>query len=236
MQLPYDDRLAQLIAKDSASIEEVAQTLAAVDAILDGTRDGLKWFNTLYLEVTLAVLQRVQQNGFSSPEGTEFISKLDFVFANFYLGALRSWLRDGSLPDSWRIMFAQRTNAKLARIQFALAGVNAHINRDLAIAVVSTSSQLTSSQYNAYTALNTTLDSLIQKAERELMITLPGDALPSVNAVQQMVAAWSVAAARESAWVHAEILSTINGNSVLTQRFVDSLDGTAALAGKALLI
>ena len=69
------------------------------------------------------------------------------------------------------------------------------------------------------------------------MITLPGDcACRASTQFSRVVAAWSVAAARESAWVHAEILSTINGNSILTQRFVDSLDGTAALAGKALLI
>ena len=142
MQLPYDDRLAGLVSKEATSIDNVAEILTAVDAILDGTRDGLKWFNTLYLEVTLAVRQRVQKNDFGGAEGSAYIAKLDFVFANFYLSALRAWLSGGDLPESWRIMFAQRTNPSLARIQFALAGVNAHINRDLALALVSTSSQL----------------------------------------------------------------------------------------------
>ena len=90
--------------------------------------------------------------------------------------------------------------------------------------------------YDAYTAVNTTLDSLIQKAERELMFTLPGDCLPNINAVQLAVAAWSVAAARESAWVNAEILATLQENSFLAQRFINTIDGNAALAGKALLI
>jgi hypothetical protein len=45
-----------------------------------------------------------------------------------------------------------------------------------------------------------------------------------------------VAAARESAWVHGEILSAIAGQTPLARRFIDSLDSAATLAGKALLI
>jgi len=36
--------------------------------------------------------------------------------------------------------------------------------------------------------------------------------------------------------VHAEILAAIAGDAALAGRFVDGLDGTAALAGKALLL
>ena len=242
MQFPYDNQLAAIVAGDAASIDAVAETLQAVDAILDGSRDGLKWFNSLYWQVTLAVKERVTQNDFPDAQGTAFINNLDFVFANFYFAALRAWLAGGNPPESWRILFAQRANPTLARIQFALAGVNAHINRDLAVAVVKTCAQAGTKpahqtvQYQAYTVLNTTLDSLIEQAKRELMVSLPGDALPGVDKVEQVVASWSVAAARESAWVNAEILAAIENDPPLSQRFMDTVDGTAALAGKALLI
>jgi hypothetical protein len=241
MTFSYDNQLAVLVSNDPASINAVIQTLQAIDAVVDGSRDGLKWFNTLYLQVTLAVKERVAENDFADSQGAAFIANLDFVFANFYLSALRAWLAGGDPPESWRVLFEQRSNAALARIQFALAGVNAHINRDLAVAVSKTCSQAgnkplhQTAEYQAYTAVNATLDSLIGQATRELMVSLPGDALPGANKVERAVAAWSVSAARESAWVNAEILSAIAGEPLLSQRFVDTLDGTAALAGKALL-
>ena len=235
MPFDYDDRLAGLVAKDAASIDDVVRILEAIDALLDGTLDGLKWFNTLYLQVTQAVRARY---------ATGFIADLDFRFADLYFTALRGWLADAaeSVPESWQILFAQRENARLLRIQFALTGVNAHINRDLAVAVVRTCSAAglapkhATPEYQAYTDVNVILDSLIEQAKRELMVTLPGDRLPGADQVEQVVAEWGVSAARESAWVHAEILAAISGDTVLADRFVNALDGTAALAGKALLL
>ena len=235
MPLDYDDHLAQLVVKDATSIDDVVRILQAIDGILDGTRDGLKWFNTLYLQVTQAVRARYAEG---------FIADLDFHFADLYFAALRGWLAglEDAVPESWRIFLAQRENARLLRIQFALAGVNAHINRDLAVAVVRTCSAAGiaprhgTPEYDAYTGINSILDSLIEQAKRELMVTLPGDTLPGADQVEQVVAAWGVSAARESAWVHAEILAAISGDAVLANRFVNALDGTAALAGKALLL
>jgi hypothetical protein len=68
------------------------------------------------------------------------------------------------------------------------------------------------------------------------MVSLPGEALPGADKVAYIAGAWSVAAARESAWIHARILSTIAGDATLSRDFTASLDGVAALAGKALLI
>ena len=239
MKFAYDDQVAALVAKDAASIDDVVAKLQGVDALLDGTRDGLKWFNTLYLEVTLAVKDRVARNDFSSgAAGSAYIATLDFAFANLYFAALRGWLGGGALPESWRVLLEQRGNAALARIQFALAGVNAHINRDLAVAVVNTCAQPRHGtvEYTAYTEVNTTLDSLVEQAKTELMVSLPGDSLAAVDTVEQVVASWSVEAARESAWVHAEVLAALEVESELGRRFIESTDGAAALAGKALLI
>jgi hypothetical protein len=242
MAFSYDDRLAAVVSKDADSIAEVVAALQAIDAMLDGLRDGLKWFNSLYLEVTLAVQARVAAGAFADPQGTAFIASLDPVFANFYFAALRGWLAGREAPGSWRVLFKERSNAGLGRIQFALAGVNAHINRDLMVAITVTSKKAgvapthVTAQYRAFTALNETLDALIERAKRELMVTLPGDSLPGANRVEMIVAAWSVAAAREAAWVHSEVLSTISGQPLLAERFIDALDGTAELAGKALLI
>ena len=135
MAFGYDGQLAEIVLKDAESIAGVVGALQAIDAIADGSRDGLKWFNSLYLEVTLAVEARIAAGTFDDPQGTTFIANLDPVFANFYFAALRSWLVGREAPGSWSVFFEQRSNAAVARIQFALAGVNAHINRDLAVAI-----------------------------------------------------------------------------------------------------
>ena len=244
MMFSYDEQLAQLVAHDVPSIDAVVDTLQAVDGLLDGSRDGLKWFNTLYLQVTLAVRERVRKNDFADVTGSTFVGDLDFVFANFYFAALRTWLAGdmAATPESWQLLFSARSNAALARVQFALVGVNAHINRDLAVAVAKLCGDFgvqpthDTAQYQAYTAVNATLDSLIEQAKRELMVSLPGDELPGADLVEQVTAAWGVKAARESAWVHAEILWVIANEAPLADRFIATLDGTAALAGKALLV
>jgi uncharacterized protein DUF5995 len=242
VQFTYDPQLAAVVSKDATSITGVVEVLRALDDILDGTKDGLKWFNSLYLQVTLAAQKRVVSGDFDTPQGTTFIANLDAVFASFYITALRSWFTDGSSPASWRVMFEQRPNAALARIQFALAGVNAHINRDLAPAIAKTCNQANlvpahaTPEYRAYTALNDTLDLLINQAKHELMVSLPGDSLPHAAQVEMAVGAWGVGAARESAWLHGEVLYRVGGEPLLADRLTNALDDAAALAGKALMI
>jgi hypothetical protein len=74
-------------------------------------------------------------------------------------------------------MFLRRDEAEIARIQFALAGMNAHINHDLPLAIVATCRhrntvpQHGTPQYNDYTALNTTLDGLIDTAKKTLNVS-----------------------------------------------------------------
>jgi len=242
MQFTYDGQLAALLGQRAGSIPEVVATLQAIDGLLDGTKDGLAWFNSLYLQVTVAVQARVHAGAFDDARGTAFIANLDFTFANLYLSALSAWLGGRVLPQSWRVLFEQRANVDLARIQFALAGVNAHINRDLAVAIVNTCRATgvvpdhETAEYRAYTALNQTLDSLIEQAKRELMVRLPGDALPGADKVEIAIASWSVAAARETAWVNSEVLWKVRDETILTERFMDGLDGAAELVGKGLLI
>jgi hypothetical protein len=130
----------------------------------------------------------------------------------------------------------------ITRIQFALAGMNAHINHDLPQAVAATcrsagiQPQHGSAQYSDFTSINGTLDALIATARRELRVRLLGDVLPPVSVLEDTLAAWSVSAARESAWNNAELLSSIGDATLLSTTFVSTLDGFATLAGKALLI
>lgn len=234
----YDAELASALIEPPASIAEVLSIMQTIDTLtVDG--DGLKWFNWLYFQVTQAVASRLDAGGFA--DGA-FLAGLDVQFARLYFNALRDSLADATVPDCWNTLFSRRNDTRLARIQCALAGINAHINHDLPMAIVTTCQAHGiapghgTAQYTDYTALNGTLDSLIETAKQTLNVRLLGEVLPPVNTLEDTLAAWSVSAAREAAWNNAEILSHLSGEPLLTSGFLDSLDGLTTVVGKGLLI
>ena len=243
---PYDPSLLAAVQTTPQSIPDVIQILETIESICaDG--DGLKWFNWLYLQVTQAVETRVSATGggsFTDPAFTNptWIEALDVAFANHYFAAIQSSLTGAPTLGCWQALFNLRNQTSLARIQFALAGMNAHINHDLPRAVLSTcqataiAPQHGTTQYTDYTALNTTLDSLVNAAKTTLRVRLLGDSIPPVSALDNTLAAWSVAAAREAAWNNAELLFHLADAPLLASAFLGTLDGLTALASKTLLV
>ena len=234
---PYDRTLLDAVRTAPQSVAGVLQTMQTIAATcIDG--DGLKWFNWLYLQVTQAVEARVVSGGFAD---SAWLAELDVQFARLYFGALESSLSGQPTAGSWQVLFERRHHAAIARIQFALAGINAHINHDLPQAIVATC-QVTATtpergvHYGDYTALNTTLDSLVESAKTTLHVRLLGDALPPVSHLENTIAAWGVSAAREAAWQNAEILWHLRATPPLSSAFMDTLDGLTTVAGKALLV
>ena len=136
------------------------------------------------------------------------------------------------------MLLERRDWTALARIQCALAGVNAHINHDLPFAIVRTGAAPVhgAAHYADYTALNATLGERVDSAKAELHMRLLGDLLPPVAQLEDTIAAFSVTAAREAAWNHAEILWAVRALPGLAARSEDTLDGMTAVIGKTLLV
>jgi hypothetical protein len=240
---PYDPSLLAAVAVCPQSVADVVRTLENIQAVcVDG--DGLKWFNGLYLEVT----QSVQARGALGPTGSDafsdpaWIAALDVKFASFYLNALRDSLSGAATPGCWQALFAARNQPAIARIQFTLAGINAHINHDLPQAVIATcrtyndAPQHGTAQYDDYTAINASLDQLIEAAKETLHVRLLGDALPPVSRLEDTLAAWNVSAAREAAWNNAELLWRLVDAPLVSAKFLGTLDGLTAVASKTLLV
>lgn len=234
---PYDAALLSAVQTTPQSIPDVLQTLQAIGATC-ADADGLKWFNWLYLEVTQAVEARVAAGEFTD---AAWMAQLDVQFAGLYFSALKSSLAGEATPSCWQVLFDRRNQGAIARIQFALAGINAHINHDLAAAIAATC-QVTGTtpdsggaHYGDYSALNSTLDGLIESAKLTLNVRLPGEALPPVSHLEDTIAAWSVSAARESAWQNAEHLWQLRTLPLLSASFMDMLDGLTTVISKALL-
>ena len=235
---PYDSELLDVIRTPPQSIADVIRIMLSIEATCSDC-DGLKWFNWLYLRVTQAVEARISSGGFTDPA---WLNELDVQFARLYFGALSAALSGQKTPNCWQALFEKRDNVAVARIQFALAGINAHINHDLPEAIVATCDATSTiprhseTQYADYTALNSTLDSVIDSAKQTLHVRLPGDALPPVSRLDDTIAAWSVSAARESAWRNAELLWHIRTLPSMSSAFLDTLDGFVTLVSTTLLV
>ena len=66
------------------SMDGAIRIMQAIDTALDAT-DGLRWFNHLYLRVTLSVDSAARSAQFLDPD---FLRELDVVFANLYFSAV----------------------------------------------------------------------------------------------------------------------------------------------------
>ena len=145
-------------------------------------------------------------------------------------------------PGCWQAIFNRHNQTELARIQFALAGMNAHIHHDLPQALLAQcrAEQIEPAhgtpQFTDFTALNTTLDGLIRQAEIDMHLRLLGDALPPVSTVDTAIAAFSMSIAREAAWDNAEMLWRLGDVMPAFAAYLESLDGLTLAASEALLI
>ena len=123
-------------------VDAVVSRMRALDAMLP-ERDGVAVFNRVYLAVTEAVDRRIAGSGF--PDARAAIT-LDVRFAERYLAAVDAVADERRPPACWRPLFQFRRHPGVRPLQFALAGINAHIGHDLALAVVDSCRTLTANR------------------------------------------------------------------------------------------
>ena len=175
-------------------------------------------------------------------EDAAFITALDVGFAGLYFDALDASTGGGLPSRCWAPLFAVRGDARIAPIQFALAGMNAHINHDLPLALVSTCEargvelDRNSPQYRDYLKINDTIAAVEARVKQEFLTGLIGVADQVLGRVDDVVAMWSIVEARNAAWTNAEMLWALREHPDLTAAFEDALDGSVGLASRGLLI
>lgn len=220
------------------SMDEAVAVMTAIDKRLPD-KDGLKWFNRLYLNVTTSVRQAAAQAAFAD---VPFLSELDIVFANLYFAAITAAEVDpASAPAAWRPLLKARQASGLARLQFALAGMNAHINRDLPEGIVQAFRKLGGDPITAedrrrdFDSVNDILERVEQSVKAEFSVGVIGAIDEIGGQVDDVLAMWNVRAARATAWTNAEVLWALGHVPVLRQRFFTRLDGFTGLASRGLL-
>ena len=220
------------------AVERMEQITAYIEThALYPNLDGLNCFNYLYTVITKRIREGIATGFF---EDRLFLTQLDVEFANRYFDALRAAAVNSNVPRVWRSLLDKRSNRRIEPIQFAIAGVNAHINYDLAVAVVETCTALrtepnSGTQRSDYQKVNQIfaeeMTGLRQHYENALARIIDGVTAP----VLDVVCNWSVVTARNAAWNAAERLWDIRRRGEPEEAFVARLDKFAAMSGDVLL-
>jgi Family of unknown function (DUF5995) len=219
------------------TIDDAIAAMRAIDGAL-ADDDGVKWFNVLYLTVTEAIRADAARW-----EDWAFLERFDVAFARLYFDALLAGDRNPPLaPPAWRPLFAGRHDARLARIQFALAGMNAHINRDLPVALQRMAASegdypsRDGARYRDFVRVNDLLERT-EAAMRPVLATgLVGHVDVALGDVDNVVAIWKVRKARDAAWTHGEVYWHLRSMPLLQREYLERLDLMVAFAGRGLLV
>ena len=135
----------------------------------------------------------------------------------------------------------QRATAGIEPVQFALAGMNAHINHDLPVAMVSTCTALaTAPDADPHFADYQKVDQLLDAAEqsiRQSFESAPELAVDRhLSAVDSLIANWTINSARDLAWTNCLLLWAVRNDPIARALFLDTLAASTALASQMLLV
>lgn len=201
-----------------------------------GPHDGVRAFNHLYLEVTLAVSAELdRQDGFEQPA---FIAHLDVAFAELYFAACAAPV----LSKAWSPLFERRGDRAVHPLQFAFAGMNAHINHDLALALVATATALEVEPWGDgavrrdYRRVDAILATVQEQVKRELTAGVVGWLDRTLGHLDDVLAVWKVGVARARAWSAAELLWHVREDPTARREAELVLERLTGFASHALLV
>ncbi|MEU1182868.1 DUF5995 family protein [Streptomyces sp. NPDC005820] len=215
-----------------ATVHDVIARMRALDAALP-VADGLAVFNRVYLTVTQEVDRRIDTGRFPDAEAAR---TLDVRFAERYLAAVDAAVADRRPPACWRPLFQMRRHPGVRPLQFALAGINAHIGHDLALAVVDACRDLGCEPADLVDEYEQVGDLLIALEERIREELMPGpDLLQIADPLTHLLGSWSLERARDATWTAARALWALRRLPDVAEEFGERLDTAVGFAGRMLL-
>jgi hypothetical protein len=129
----------------------------------------------------------------------------------------------------------------LAPIQFALSGMNAHINHDLPVAVLTTCRQLaldpeSQAVREDFVKVNQLLAEVHERVRQSFLdgVVLAVDR--ELTPLLTLVGSWSVSRARDAAWVNSLVMWHLRHGPQLQEEFRTSLCRAVGLTSRTLLV
>jgi hypothetical protein len=228
----------RIVSTPAASIEEVIERMATIDAALPAS-DGVAYFNRMYRKVT----EEIQQaHAYERFERAEFLARLDVVFANIYFEAVDRSVTGGEIPSAWAPLFHHRDRTDTHPIQFALAGMNAHINHDLPLAVDTTCREMLlqpdddTPPHRDFMRVNAILGDAEDRVKAWFEDGVMAFVDRAMGHVDDALALWSIRAARDLAWEHAKLLWALADHPRLRDAYLSTLTRLVHIGGNGLLI
>ena len=219
------------------SVAEAIARMEAIEAALPAS-DGLACFNRIYLDVTRQVNSQLGQGAFADPA---FVTQIDVAFANLFFAATDSAGDPAAAPPAWRPLVERRATAGIEPVQFALAGMNAHINHDLPLAIVSACTALgTAPDADPHPADYQKVGQLLDAAEESIRQSFESATELAVDrhlsAVADLIGNWSINSARDVAWNNSLLLWAIRDEPIPSDLFLGTLTSSTVLASRMLLV
>jgi uncharacterized protein DUF5995 len=219
------------------TVPEILARLGTIDADLP-TSDGVHVFNRVYLTVTERVAALLEQGDTfqDNPAATE----LDVRFATLWLDAYDAAAAGQRPPTPWRPLFETRHEPNRLPIQYALAGINAHIEHDLALAVVGTCQSRgttpdDSTVRHDYDAINDVLADVEAEVRRSFLDEVGRDADDVIGPVAHLISAWSIDKARDAAFLQALTIWELRRTTFLREHYIAALGDAVGMASRLLL-
>ncbi|MEY2570396.1 MAG: hypothetical protein QOE63_746 [Acidimicrobiaceae bacterium] len=220
------------------AIDGVIERMQTIDSRLPA-EDGVAEFNRMYLRVTREVGTAVKGTMF---QNEEFLAHLDVVFANLFFAAYDADLTGAEVPHAWAPLFSAREKPHTRAIQFALAGMNAHINHDLGLAVVQCCQQMAlephddSPEHHDYRETNSILDSLMPSIKSWFIDSLVHRIDNPAGQIDDAFERYSIAVLRGAAWQTGQLVWGMRDHPHLQSMFLRTLASGVGMAGHGLLI
>ncbi|MGW2486042.1 DUF5995 family protein [Streptomyces sp. NPDC001606] len=219
------------------TIDEVIDRMQQIDDRLD-PRDGVACFNRMYLKVTRLVKENVGAGTFKD---NAFLERMDVIFAGLYLRNVDAAAAGRPVNPSWAPLFEMRANPVIWPVQFAFAGMNAHINHDLAVAVVQTCAERgttpqTAPVHEDYEKVNDLLSGVEAEVRAEFETMLVHVATQPAEALKHAVGSFGIFTARETAWTNAQTLWHDRNVSLIYDSHLEAVARMVGTTSRAILV
>jgi hypothetical protein len=191
------------------SIDEVILALSGILRVCGIEKSRLGYFPALYRRVTEHVKAGIGAGRFEDGARME---RLDVAFANRYLDAWDAWRNRRTVTACWRVAFEAGSHWRPVILQHLLAGMNAHINLDLAIAAAATCPGPEIQKLKTdFDRINQLLAELVDPMERELADVSPWIGLIETfgGHAEGAIVNFDIRAARDLAWQRALRLANL---------------------------
>jgi len=221
-----------------SAVHDVAVRMRAIEARLP-ERDGLRAFTHVYRVVTEQVGDALTgADTFADPA---FVERLDVVFADRFFAAEQAAAAGADVSPAWAPLVEARRRPGVLAVQHVLAGMNAHINHDLALAVVQTCTETGRSVQDAdvasdFQAVNTVLARVVRPIRQAFLSQAVVRAGAPASPAADAISLWSIDKARDAAWASAVTLWHVRAIPAVADQMQQALARIVGLVGRGLLV